>query len=42
MTIEEIENSFKSWLGNYYKIMSNKQFANMIVLYYQLFERSPK
>ena len=42
MTIKEIENSFKSWLGNYYKIMSNKQFANMIVLYYQLFERSPK
>lgn len=41
MTYEDIENSFKSWLGSNWKTMSKQQISNMSLLYYQLFERRP-
>lgn len=37
-----VENSFKSWLGSHYKIMSHDQIYNMSSLYYELFGRRPK
>lgn len=39
ITINEIENIFKSWMSSNYKIMSKKQISNMYQLYYDLFER---
>lgn len=41
MTYEDVENSFKSWLGGNWKRMSMQQISNMSLLYYQLFERRP-
>ena len=36
-----IENSFKSWLGTYWKLMSHEQIYNISNLYYTLFGRKP-
>lgn len=41
MTYEEIENSFKSWLGGNWRRMSRQQISNLSLLFYQLFERRP-
>ena len=38
----DIENDFKGWLGSNYKYMSFEQIRNIIVLYDQLFERTPQ
>ena len=37
---DNIENMFRSWMGNFYKIMSRKQRQNMISLYEELFNKS--
>lgn len=42
MTYEDVENAFKSWFGNFYRYMSNKQIANMSKLYKELFKELPK
>ncbi len=34
---EDIENAYKSWMGNYTKLMSKKQIKNMKRLYFDLF-----
>lgn len=39
MSEEDIENSFKSWMGSQCKYMSNQQIINMITLYQNLFRR---
>ena len=39
MPEEDIENSFKSWMGSQCKYMSNQQIINMITLYQNLFRR---
>ena len=39
MQIDEIENSFKSWIASNYKVMSMQQIENMSQLYYDLFRR---
>lgn len=36
---EDIENSFKSWMGGNWKRMSRQQIGSMSLLYYQLFKR---
>ena len=36
---EDIENSFKSWMGGNWKRMSRQQISSMSLLYYQLFKR---
>ena len=41
MPYEDIENSFKSWLGGHWKLMSMRQIGNMADLYYQLYGRRP-
>lgn len=42
MNIDEIENSFKSWIASNYKVMSMQQIENMSQLYYDLFKEVPK
>lgn len=42
ITIEDIENIFKSWMSSNYKIMSKMQISNMTQLYYDLFKEVPK
>lgn len=42
ITIEDIENIFKSWMSSNYKIMSRMQISNMYQLYYNLFGRRVK
>ena len=37
MNLTEIEDNFKSWLGQNYKFMSRKQINNLFQLYHQLF-----
>ena len=37
-----VENSFKSWIGSHWKIMSHIQIYNMSNLYFELFGRRPK
>ena len=37
MSYQDIENAFKSWLGNYVKIMSKQQRKNILALYKNLF-----
>jgi RNA-directed DNA polymerase len=39
---ENIENMFRGWMGNYYKLLSKKQRKNLISLYEDLFEKSIK
>lgn len=42
LTINEIENIFKSWMSGNYKNMSMQQISNMSQLYYDLFRRKVK
>ena len=42
MPYQDIENSYKSWMGNYAKYMSKQQRKNIQNLYKSLFERSPR
>lgn len=42
MPYERIEQSYKSWMGDFTKIMSKKQIKNMSDLYFDLFGRRPK
>ncbi len=42
ITLDEVENIFKSWLGGNYKRMSHRQIYNMTQLYITLFRRKPK
>lgn len=42
MSEEDIENSFKSWIGTMYRYMSNRQITNMLELYYSLYGGLPK
>lgn len=37
-----VENSYKSWIGGHWKIMSHIQIYNMSNLYFELFGRRPK
>lgn len=37
-----VDNSFKSWIGGHWKIMSHIQIYNMSNLYFELFGRRPK
>lgn len=37
-----IENSFKSWIGSHYRIMSQEQIARMSKLYFELFGKDVK
>ena len=37
--METVENSFKSWLGGNWKLMSQEQIKNIYALYYALFQR---
>lgn len=39
---ETIENSFKSWMGSNWRVMSRIQIRNMSRLYFELFERKIK
>lgn len=39
ITMDDIENIFKSWMSSNYKIMSKMQISNMYKLYYDLFRR---
>ena len=42
ITLDEIENIFKSWICGNYKRMSHQQIYNMSELYISLFKRKPK
>ena len=42
ITLDEIDNIFKGWLGSNYKRMSHRQIYNMAELYRTLFGRLPK
>ena len=42
ITMDDIENIFKSWMSSNYKIMSKMQISNMYQLYYDLFGRRVK
>lgn len=42
MPYSRIEQSYKSWMGDYTKIMSKTQIKNMSNLYFDLFGRRPK
>ena len=42
ITLDEIENIFKSWICGNYQRMSHWQIYNMYQLYIKLFERKPK
>ena len=42
ITLDEIENIFRSWICGNYKRMSHRQIFNMYQLYISLFERKPK
>lgn len=39
MTIGDIEEATKSWIGQNYKVMSRQQIENVLRLYYELFRR---
>ena len=39
MRYENIENMFKGWMGNFYKLLSRDQRRNMITLYEDLFDK---
>jgi hypothetical protein len=40
--LEDIELSYKSWMGDYTKLMSKKQIANMKQLYKDLFGKETR
>lgn len=42
MPYDRIEQSYKSWMGDFTKIMSKQQIKNMSELYFDLFGRRPK
>ena len=42
ITLDEIENIFKSWICGNYQRMSHRQIYNMYQLYIKLFRRKPK
>lgn len=42
MKYQEIENCYKSWMGNYARFLSKKQRENITSLYYELFGVNPK
>ena len=42
MTAEDVEASFKSWMCNQDKVMSNLQISNMLFLYFDLFGTLPE
>lgn len=42
MSYEDVENAFRSWLGNFYRYMSIRQVDNISRLYFELFGRTPK
>jgi len=42
MPYEDIEQSYKSWMGDYSRIMSKKQIRNMKNLYKDLFGKEPR
>jgi len=42
MSYEDVENAYKSWMGNFAKIMSKKQVKNMKRLYKNLFGKEPR
>jgi len=37
---ENVENMFKGWMGNFYKLLSRQQRLNLIKLYEKLFDKS--
>lgn len=37
---ENIENMFKGWMGNFYKLLSRHQRQNLIILYEELFDKT--
>lgn len=37
---ENVEEMFKSWMGDFYKLMSRKQRQNMIALYEELYNKT--
>ena len=37
---ENVENTFKSWMGNYYKLLSKQQRQHLIELYEELFHKN--
>lgn len=37
---QNVENMFKGWMGNFYKLMSREQRKNMIQLYEKLYDKS--
>lgn len=37
---ERVENTFKSWMGSFYKLLSKQQRQNMITLYEELFNKT--
>ena len=37
---ENVENMFRSWMGNYYKLLSKRQRENLITLYEELFDKT--
>lgn len=42
LTYEQIKQAYKSWLGNYYRVMSKKQLLNMNELFFNLFGENVK
>ena len=42
MRYEDIEQSYKSWMGDYARLMSKQQVENMKSLYKQLFGKEPR
>lgn len=42
MKYENIEQAYKSWMGDYSRIMSKLQIKNMKTLYKELFGKDPR
>ena len=42
MQYTDIEQAYKSWMGNYYRIMSKKQVNGMKKLFWELFGTEPR
>lgn len=37
---ENVENMYRGWMGNYYKLLSKQQRENLITLYEELFDKT--
>lgn len=37
---ENVENMYRGWMGNYYKLLSKQQRKNLVVLYEELYDKS--